>query len=316
MCTNLTMESISRTPRGSGALQPPSPVQIRDGHRSLLATFRGFADVFLADFDGIGDLDGMRAATSFLRDSLLPFARWEERSEAAGSRLAEEMAFEHAFIAVEIDALDSAVAEFADAVAGRADEAMEVLARIRRHAARLEAVLELHVLKAEERVSLRHAGNTEGSAAMDGASGPPEPERERTRTMSAAELDRFLAASEWGMLCTYGDHRPYGVPVSFALDGGQVYIFIGPGRKQRNLEENPAVCLTIAHVHDRSHWESAVVSGTVEWVSGIRERARLLRAFHRQRGATGRVTAADVTRLARARIARIRIEEVTGRSCG
>lgn len=307
---------MSWTLRGSGAVQAPSPMQIRDGHRSLLAGFRGFADCFFHASDGAEDLDGMRAAISFLRESLLPFARWEEGSEVAGSALAEEMTFEHAFLAVEIDALDAAVRDFAASRSAEGTGASGSLARVLRHATRLEAVLELHASKAEERESFRMAGEPTGSDSLDGGTGSSVDGSRRPRPMEGIELDRLLAGSEWGVLCTYGDDRPYGVPVSFALERGEIYVCTGPGRKQRNLERHPAVCLTVARVHDGSRWQSAVISGSVEWVTAIQERARVLRAFHRKRGTGAQVTAADIARLARARIARIRVEEISGRLCG
>ncbi len=133
--------------------------------------------------------------------------------------------------------------------------------------------------------------------------------------MESREVHAFLRTRSWGMLATVAEGRPYAVPVAFGLEGETLCFASGPGRKLRNLESNPAVCLTIADVEDGNCWRSVVVMGEIEWVEDLAGRLRALRALQRQRGGEA-ISLQDAARFARARIARIVPSEMTGRSRG
>ena len=129
-------------------LSPPNTGSLREGHRGLLVTFREFARDLDRALDQPSDPAHLRGMLAFLRQSLLPFARREEAVLDGCPELTEDTAFEHAFLHAEIDALAAATAELEHSSIDRRSG----LARpVVRHVHRFEALLELHVQKAEDR---------------------------------------------------------------------------------------------------------------------------------------------------------------------
>lgn len=130
-------------------------------------------------------------------------------------------------------------------------------------------------------------------------------------------MTAFLEEEWWGVLSTSADGRPYAVPVVYGFDGDGFWIVSREGRKTRNLERNPAVCLSVSRVAgDGSAWASVVVTGTGRLVDGVRARLAALRALRRQCGRLGRPRPADAARMAGTRVIRIEPEEITGRRLG
>jgi nitroimidazol reductase NimA-like FMN-containing flavoprotein (pyridoxamine 5'-phosphate oxidase superfamily) len=265
--------------------------RVRIGHRKLLDDFRGFLGFAAPDAEGRADVAGLRALVAFLRQGVQPFARWEEQQLEAEREDAGDAAFEHAFLAAETEALARAV----DRLAAGDDEWGEVNRRLHR----IEALLELHVLRGEDEV---------GEPAES-----PSP-RSRPEALSPEEAEEFLRRHEWGVLATVGAGQPYAVPVGYGFDGRYVYFASAPGRKLSNLLESPLVCLTVLDVVDGNRWCSVILSGTAEPVTDLPGRMRAVRAIQRQRGS--RVTAQDVARFARATLIRITPTEITGRRRG
>lgn len=132
----------------AGAADPLAQAAVAAGHRGLLATFAELGPA-LEGGPGAVDAEGVRAAVAFLRQGVLPFGREEERVLGFRGAEAEAVAFEHAFLAAEIDALAAEAAELLGAGQGPARE--RAAARVRRRADRIGAVLELHVLRGEDR---------------------------------------------------------------------------------------------------------------------------------------------------------------------
>jgi uncharacterized protein len=284
----------------------PISSTIREGHEELLATFREFALDFDSAEDRLPDPDTVRATISFLRQGLLPFARLEERHPGGCAEVVEDTAFEHAFLTVEIDALVSAVSGLGSPVGpDRAAHAR----RIRRCVHRIEAVLELHVQKEQDREPFLESQREESAAIR-------EQRPNGVREMDPAEARRFLRLHEWGVLGTVGRGTPYGVPVSYGFDGRDLFVASGPGLKRRNLETNPAVCITVAEVVDGDHWRSVVVTGDARPVDDLRGKLHALNAIRRQRVSGALPSAADLARAARAAIFRVPAERITGRERG
>ena len=295
---------LGPAPTTSAAADASAGVLIREGHQGLVEVFREFARDVDGMEDSFPDPDVLRAAIAFLRQSLLPFARWEKEHLNGCRELTEDTAFEHAFLNAEVDALAAAVADL-----DRRSEPNHAAQRIRRCVHRIEAVLELHVQKAEDRESPFPSPTAKPV-------GPTATETGSVRYMDLAEIHRALHRNEWAVLCTVGQGIPYGVPVSYGFDGRYLYVASGPGRKHRNLESDAAVCLTVAEVTDGDHWSSVVVTGEARPVSGIRGKLHALNAIRRQRATAGPPSATDLARIARASIFRITPDEITGRVRG
>lgn len=287
-----------------GSPPPPVPLSLREGHRGLVEAFREFARDVEGSEDGLPHPDVLRAVIAFLRQGVLPFAQWEEEHLDGCFQVSEDTAFEHAFLNAEIDALAAALSDL-----HRPADRRQAEQRVRKCVHRIEAVLELHVQKAEDR-------ETPPAAPVADPQGSPRPETGGVQPMDLAEIQRALLRNQWGVLCTVALGVPYGVPVSYGYDGRNLYLASGPGRKRRNMEAAAAVCLTVAEVKDGDQWSSVVVTGHALPVSGMREKLHALDTIRRQRAAAGTPSAADLARIARASIFRIRPDEITGRTRG
>jgi nitroimidazol reductase NimA-like FMN-containing flavoprotein (pyridoxamine 5'-phosphate oxidase superfamily) len=76
------------------------------------------------------------------------------------------------------------------------------------------------------------------------------------------------------------------------------------------------VCLVITEVEEAGkRWRSVIARGTVEWIDDIAGKLLAFNLLRKQVPAsTQRVR--DATKLANARVARLRAEEITGRAAG
>lgn len=275
---------------------------IQRGHRELLATFREFVQP-LACPAGTPEMEELRGLVAFLRESVMGFARREEASLAPGEEARESAAREHAFIAAEADRLANEVTALMRARREPGPECEARLARIQRLSHRIEAVLEVHLLRDEE--CAPESPDPAGPAAREGHA---------ANEMTAAEASEFLRSHRWGVLCTVGGGRPYAVPVSYAFDGRHFYLATGPGRKADNLDSSPSVCLTVPDVVDGENWRSVVVTGEAHWLTDLPGRLRALRLLMRER--EGALSARDLARAARARVLRVAATEISGRGEG
>jgi nitroimidazol reductase NimA-like FMN-containing flavoprotein (pyridoxamine 5'-phosphate oxidase superfamily) len=281
---------------------PLHEAAVLEGHRHLLATFRAFWD---PEAFGPPSVEDVRGAVAFLRHGLLPFARWEEASVEPATPDAETTAFEHAFLAAEIDAL-AAAASRPHGASGSADA--EVLRRLHR----IDAVLELHVARAAERASTEVADRC--LTADDGERAADDPPG-GLRDLSPAEAASVLARGRWAMLATVDRGAPFAVPVAYAWDGARIYLASAPGRKLNSMQREPRVCVTVAEVRDGECWRSVVVEGLAERVHGL-ERARAIRLIQKQRGEARAPRTSTLRRLATARLVRISPTTVSGRARG
>jgi nitroimidazol reductase NimA-like FMN-containing flavoprotein (pyridoxamine 5'-phosphate oxidase superfamily) len=157
------------------------------------------------------------------------------------------------------------------------------------------------------------ATELERRLARGGDAEPASP-RPSPPVLSEEECRGVLARVGWGVLATVGDGQPYGVPVGYALGRDCVYLASGPGRKRRNLEANPRVCLTVCEVATYDRWRSVVVQGEAVPVEGVAARAAAVAAFVAQRAPRARPT--DVKRLLGARLLRLPLDAMTGRGRG
>lgn len=298
-------------------MDPLAGAAIRHGHRELLGTLGDFlreldAIGFDGDADGVAD-ETLRGAVAFLRQEMLPFARREEAWLREAGRPADGVAWEHAFLAAEVASL---AAEAADLCASIVDERRAALARVRRRAHRIEAVLELHVLGAEEADDAESYVPSEEATPIASDDRRPHRGRSGAREMTSPEVRHFLAGRCWGLLATVGEAGPYAVPISYAWDGCAFYFATRPGRKADDLAAHPAVSLTVLDVRDGEEWRSVVATGTAAWVEGIPEKLRALNLLRLQRGTGVKVSAADVARIAAARVLRLEPAELSGRARG
>jgi uncharacterized protein len=285
----------------TATLDPLTATALRVGHRELLDTLRELA-AGLDPSSVAYDEAALRGALAFLRQEVTPFARWEEGALPPGERW-EDVAFDHAFLAMETDALARELEALLAATPGARGR---TLSGVCRRLARIEAVLELHVLKEEER-PLQCAAEYAASAEPAPAAG--------SRAMLRGEVSALLAERSWGILATAGPDAPYAVPVSFGWQGRSLYVASGPGRKLELLEGGAAVCLTVVDVQHGELWRSVVARGAAEPVRSVSERLRAMHLLARRRG-PGAPRREDLRRLLGARLFRLTPSELTGRTRG
>ena len=136
------------------------------------------------------------------------------------------------------------------------------------------------------------------------------------------ELRRILAAARICRVAMCDGDRPYLVPLSFALDGEDLVLHAArEGRKLEVLRRNPAVCFEVEEAVALRPAETAcdfsfgfrtvIGFGEVVFVEDLAERRRLLALFGPRYGAPpGAIPDAE---LARTRVLRVRVRELTGK---
>lgn len=82
--------------------------------------------------------------------------------------------------------------------------------------------------------------------------------------MAPQDIYSFLERHSYGHLGCARDGRPYVIPIHYAFDKQEVYIFTTEGMKTEYIEANPQVCLQVEEVHDPSNWQSVVLIGDAE----------------------------------------------------
>ncbi len=136
-----------------------------------------------------------------------------------------------------------------------------------------------------------------------------------SRELRSDEVEEFLRAHSWGVLGTSLDDVPYAVPVIYGYDGEDFYVIMVQGKKTGILAENPRVSLTVVDVQEPGmDWRSVIIDGRVEWVTGVRGWLHAMVTLRRQRGNEAGASLKEAKRLARAKVARIVPDEITGRT--
>lgn len=91
--------------------------------------------------------------------------------------------------------------------------------------------------------------------------------------MTAHDAHLLLKALDYGHLgCANKDGRPYVVPIHYADDEPDIYIFTTEGMKTKYIASNPEVCLQVEDVRDSAHWRSVVVNGRAEQLTKAEEK--------------------------------------------
>src|SRR5690349_13945774 len=82
--------------------------------------------------------------------------------------------------------------------------------------------------------------------------------------MTAQELHALLRRVGYGHLGCARDGRPYVLPIHYAYDEPDLYIFTTEGMKPEFIAANNEVCLQIEEVTDPAHWRSVIATGRAE----------------------------------------------------
>jgi nitroimidazol reductase NimA-like FMN-containing flavoprotein (pyridoxamine 5'-phosphate oxidase superfamily) len=75
------------------------------------------------------------------------------------------------------------------------------------------------------------------------------------------ECKELLKRVSFGHLACSLNDQPYVVPVGFAYDGRDLYLFSTAGKKIDWMRQNPKICLQADEIGSRSNWSSVIVNG-------------------------------------------------------
>jgi uncharacterized protein len=82
------------------------------------------------------------------------------------------------------------------------------------------------------------------------------------------QVDHMLYLEVVGRIGCHAAGRTYVVPISYVYDGKAIYAYAFEGLKLRMMRENPEVCFEVDRFNTLASWESVVVQGRFEELSG------------------------------------------------
>lgn len=97
------------------------------------------------------------------------------------------------------------------------------------------------------------------------------------------EIEEVLSRVGYGHLACARNNRPYIVPIHYAYDKPDIYVYTTEGLKTEIIGANPHVCLQVEEVVANDEWRSVVVNGEADQVTDWKEReeaVKLIRAVN------------------------------------
>ncbi len=95
--------------------------------------------------------------------------------------------------------------------------------------------------------------------------------------MRHSEITALLKEIDYGHLGCSEDDKPYIVPVHFAYDEPNIYVYTTEGKKTEMIRTNPNVCLQVENVRDNRNWKSVLIRGTAVIVDDPAERDKAVK---------------------------------------
>ncbi|MDP4282958.1 MAG: pyridoxamine 5'-phosphate oxidase family protein [Bacteroidota bacterium] len=96
-------------------------------------------------------------------------------------------------------------------------------------------------------------------------------------TLSNKQITDVISGNVVGRLGCHADDKTYVVPISYAYDGDYIYARTFEGMKISMMRKNPNVCLQVDNMKSMSDWESVILWGTFEEITGEEERTKGLK---------------------------------------
>jgi len=94
--------------------------------------------------------------------------------------------------------------------------------------------------------------------------------------MRASEAREVLGQLNFAHLAMAKDNLPYVVPVHYAFDGDDLFVYTTEGKKADIIRVNPEICLQAEDVVDNENWKSVMVFGTAEQITNEDTRQQAL----------------------------------------
>ena len=86
------------------------------------------------------------------------------------------------------------------------------------------------------------------------------------------EIEDLLARAGYGHLGCARNNQPYVVPIHYAYDGNELFIYTTAGLKSEMIESNPSVCLQVEEIDKNGAWRSIIVMGEAHQIVDRLER--------------------------------------------
>jgi nitroimidazol reductase NimA-like FMN-containing flavoprotein (pyridoxamine 5'-phosphate oxidase superfamily) len=99
--------------------------------------------------------------------------------------------------------------------------------------------------------------------------------------LNKKEIGQLLRRVHFGHLGLSKGRVPYVIPIHFAYRPEGIYFYTTEGLKTRIMDKNPVVCLQAEDIHDREHWESVIVTGRAERLTGEADLGRAMKVLKR-----------------------------------
>ena len=137
------------------------------------------------------------------------------------------------------------------------------------------------------------------------------------RDMTCGEMEALLARARYGHLGVARDGHPYVVPMNYAFDGRDLYLFTTEGTKTECIAANREVCFQVEEVTDPLHWRSVMLTGRAERLTRPEELERAMGLITERHPtlapAINRTKIGSWTRLTNIAVYRVRPAAVYGR---
>lgn len=97
--------------------------------------------------------------------------------------------------------------------------------------------------------------------------------------MVNSEIEEVMSRVGYGHLACARNDRPYIVPIHYAYNKPDIYIYTTDGLKTEIIGMNPHVCLQVEEVADNDDWRSVIVNGDAERITDRKEREEVIKLF-------------------------------------
>lgn len=94
--------------------------------------------------------------------------------------------------------------------------------------------------------------------------------------LNEVQARSLLETSNVGRLGCIVERDPYVVPISYIVEGNNIYSHSLPGTKISALRENPRACLQVDNIENALRWTSVLAFGNFEELTDSEERHRVI----------------------------------------
>lgn len=95
--------------------------------------------------------------------------------------------------------------------------------------------------------------------------------------LNPEQMDYLLRSQVVGRIGCYAHGHVYLVPITYLYDGQQIYCHTIEGLKVQMMRQNPLICFEVDAIQTMVNWQSVIIQGRYEELSGEEsQEARLL----------------------------------------